>query len=112
MIEIHALRSVVQTAIDEGRLGVPGFVRSIARVTETRKLEDAVAGLISMAEAWFGSTSERRYRMDPTPHVHLTEMVSWGEGQGAVVTAAVAPGSTPALDLIVVGSRGTLYFEE
>ena len=112
MTEIHALRSVVQTAIDEGRLGVLKFVRSIATVTEAGELEDAVASLTSLAEAWFASAPTRRYRMDSALHVYITEMVSWGEGQGAVVTATVAPGSAPTLDLIVVGSRGTLYFEE
>ena len=42
--------------------------------------------------------------------MYLTEMSTWDTGQGALITVSATGGNGSAdIDLMVVGSRGTLY---
>ena len=42
--------------------------------------------------------------------MYLTEVSTWDTGQGALITvSASGGGGTADIDLMVVGSRGTLY---
>ena len=46
--ELDALRGTVQTAIDEGRLGEPRFLRCIAHTEATAGLADSLAELVAL----------------------------------------------------------------
>ena len=48
--ELDALRGTVQTAIDEGRLGEPRFLRCIAHTEATAGLADSLAELVALGE--------------------------------------------------------------
>ena len=109
---ISALRKVVQETIDEGRLGEPKFLRCVALAPGSDELESALGELVSLGEAWFGSPPVQRYRLGEGSGLYLTEMLKWAEGQSASVTASAAPSrGTSSLDLMLVGSKGTLYHE-
>lgn len=109
---IAALRETVQAAIDEGRLGKARFMRCVARVRGPARLEVALDQLVSIAEGWFGAPHEKRYRQGEGSGLYLTEMLRWRDGQGAllIVTSAPSKGARD-LDVMLVGSRGTLFHE-
>ena len=107
-----ALRRVVQEAIDTERLGQPQFMRCVARASDGGSLGSTVDALVSMGESWFGGPAATRTRRGEGSGVYLTEMSTWDTGQSAVVTVSASAGPTPAgIDLMVVGSRGTLYHQ-
>ena len=106
---LESLRDVVQQAIDEGSLGAPRYLRCVAAVPAGNGLEDAAGGLGDLASAWFGSEPSQRYTLGGA--VYVTEMQQWSMGQGAIITVSRSQ-STSTLDLMLVGSRGTLYHEE
>ena len=107
-----ALRRVVQEAIDAERLGQPQFMRCVARAPDGEALGSILDGLVSMGESWFGGRAATRERRGEGSGVYLTEMSTWETGQSAVVTvSASVGGGSPSIDLMVVGSRGTLYHE-
>ena len=113
MTNLSSLQQVVQQAIDEGRLGKPRFLRCLAQVSSAAKIEGTLSELASLADGWFGSESGASYRLGEGSGVYLTEMLRWSQGQGALITVSTEPsGSRPGLDLMLVGSRGTLYHED
>jgi hypothetical protein len=105
--DLSALSETVQEAIGEERLGQPQFLRCIAQAP-AGSLRDAVDEWIAMGEAWFGSSVDTRHRLGGDGGVYVTEMAKWKTGQAALVT--VSDGA-PAIDLMLIGSRGTLYHE-
>ena len=110
--EMSVLRRVVQEAIDEGRLGPPKFLRCIAHAGGSTQMAASLNELASLGESWFGSHPVQRYRMGEDSGVYLTETLKWPHGQSAVITVFSVPSEgAPQLDLMLVGSRGTLYHE-
>ena len=107
---LGALQQVVQEAIDDERLGQPQFLRCVARAQEGGSLDSSLEALASMGEAWFGAPAASRTRRGDGSGAFLTEMSTWDKGQGALITvSATGGGGTADIDLMVVGSRGTLY---
>ena len=108
-----ALRSVVQDAIDQGRIGFPRFLRCMARAEGGDRLAPLLEELVSLGDGWFGSPSTHRYRLGEDGGAYLTELIKWPDGQSAVVTVSLASSSgAQSLDLMLVGSRGTLYHDD
>jgi len=105
--DLSALSETIQEAIGEERLGQPQFLRCIAQVPAAR-LGDAVDEWIALGETWFGSPVATRHRLGDGSGVYITEMAKWETGQAALVT--VSDGA-PSIDLMLIGSRGTLYHE-
>ena len=107
---MEALQQVVQEAIDAERLGQPQFVRCVARAPEGGSLDSSLEALASMGESWLGGPASKRTRRGEGSGVYLTEVLTWDTGQGALITVSATGGSgTADIDLMVVGSRGTLY---
>ncbi len=107
---LEALQQVVQDAIDDERLGQPQFVRCVARAPDVRSLDSSLETLASMGDAWFGGPAATRTRRGEGSGAFLTEVSTWDKGQGALITVSATGGSgTADIDLMVVGSRGTLY---
>ena len=110
--KVSALRGVVQEAIDQERLGRPQFMRCIARAPGASDLGRTLGEWMALGDAWFGSPAERRHRLGQESGVYLTEMAIWASGQAALVTvSATISDGAPDVDLMLIGSRGTLYHE-
>jgi hypothetical protein len=106
------LRLVVQEAVDEERLGQPQFLRCIARSPSESDLARTLDEWIALGEAWFGASVAKRHRLGQDSGVHLTEMAKWATGQAALVTVSTTIlDGAPDIDLMLIGSRGTLYHE-
>ena len=110
---LPALEKAVQDAIDQGRVGVPKFLRCMAQASQDDQLSGFLDNLLALGEAWFGSRASQRHRLGEDSGVYLTELVKWADGQGALLTASLTgQDATPFLDFMLIGSRGTLYLEE
>ena len=109
---LSALRETVQKTIDEDGLGKASFMRCIARAEVPNRLEAALDELVALADDWFGAPHEKRHRQGADSGLYLTEMLKWSEGQGALLIVTSAPSKgAPEMDLMLVGSKGTLYHE-
>ena len=109
--DLSALSEVVQEAIGEERLGQPQFLRCLVQVSADR-LGDAINEWIALGEAWFGSSVATRHRLGDGSGVYLTEMAKWETGQAALITvSSTGSNGAPAIDLMLIGSRGTIYHE-
>ena len=109
--DLSALSEVVQETIGEERLGQPQFLRCLVQVSADR-LGDAINEWIALGEAWFGSSVATRHRLGDGSGVYLTEMAKWETGQAALITvSSTGSNGAPAIDLMLIGSRGTIYHE-
>jgi hypothetical protein len=111
LADLSALSEVVQEAIGEERLGQPQFLRCLAQVPADR-LGDTIDQWIALGETWFGSSVATRHRLGEGSGVYLTEMAKWETGQAALITvSSTGSNGAPAIDLMLIGSRGTIYHE-
>ena len=109
--ELSQLREVVSDAIDGGRLGVTRFLRCHAVTDDPRLLGASLSALTSLGDAWFGSSPSQAYRLGEDSGLYVTEMLKWQGGQGAIVTVSVGSAPEPRIDLLLVGSKGSLYHQ-
>ena len=110
--ELEDLRNTVQDAILQGRIGKPQFMRCIAVAADSAGLESVLKELTALGESWFGASPTGRHRLGEGSGVHLTEMLTWPQGQGAtIVVSTPLSDGLPHIDLMLVGSRGTIYHE-
>lgn len=110
--KITSLRIKVQEAIDQQRIGAPKFLRCIVRTNNRKYLEKALAELQCLGETWFGTQPAESYQFGNDSSLYLTNLLKWPEGQGALLTVFSSNSdSFPQFDLMLIGSRGTLYHE-
>jgi len=109
---LEALQNVVQDTIDQERLGQPQFIRCIARTTDDESLESTLNRLTFMGESWFGAPPIKRTRKGIESGFFVTEIQTWDTGQSALITVSktISKGDS-AVDLMLIGSRGTLYHQ-
>jgi hypothetical protein len=109
--ELSQLREVVSDAIGGGRLGSARFLRCHAVTDEPGLLGASLTALTSLGDAWFGSSPTQAHRLGEDSGVYLTEMLKWRDGQGAIVTVSVGSHPEPRIDLLLIGSKGSLYHQ-
>ena len=109
--ELARIRGVVAEVIDEGRLGVARFLRCHAVTADADVLASSLASLTSLGETWFGAPPAQTHRLGEGSGLYLTEMHTWDGGQGAICTVSVGSYPEPRLDLLLVGSKGSLYHQ-
>jgi hypothetical protein len=105
----EVLTESVKQVVEGGRVGVPSVVRWYVRARPGRGVAARTAeSMLDAAGAWLGGkpVAVQRFGKDGSQVVlHVT----WAAGASAVLTAASGPGET-ANDLMVFGSRGSIYF--
>jgi hypothetical protein len=93
---------MIAEAVSEGRIGRPQFVRCSVVTRDDAPHDSVLALLVDMTSDLFGvrpkDAGAGAYRL-----------LSWPDGRGALLMAGVGE---PRLDLLVMGSRGSLYFDE
>jgi hypothetical protein len=106
------LQEAVQRAIDDGSLGEPRFARFVAHSPLPGLVSITANLLIDMAEVWFGGPPAQRSTRYDAAGKSVTELLKWPGGQGALVMVSSSPPTTgTSVDLMFIGSRGTLYHE-
>lgn len=103
----------VQQALAEGQIGNPVFVRWIAATArKAEELLPALGSMLEVVEAWLGAPAQRIYAVGNPANGQVTAMVDYAQGQGALLTAALAPRHHPPhTHLTLLGQRGALYHE-
>ncbi len=109
--ELAQLREVVGDTIDQGRLGVAQFLRCHAITDDPGLLDSSLSTLTSLGDSWFGSSPAQAHRLGEGSDLYVTEMLKWDAGQAAIVTVSVGSHPEPRLDLLLVGSKGSLYHQ-
>ncbi len=107
------LKNTIKNVVDEGRLGDPKFLRCVLQVSDDIKsLRSSLELLEEMAEFFFGETFAKRHRIGTKYSSYIGEILRWNGGQGALIVVNVSQSvSQKYLDLMLVGSKGTLYHE-
>jgi hypothetical protein len=105
------LEGTVQRVLESGRLGTPCAVRWLVRHDGgALAAEQEMAAAERALVAWFGYRPARAHSAGDASTGHAAKTLIWSKGQTAVI--AVTPGgSGRADDLVVLGSRGALYYE-
>ena len=110
--DAEALSDTIQATIDEGRIGTPQFFRCIATVSAANEFVQVLDELRSLANRFFDGPTCGTHVMT-SDGVYSTEMLKWPEGQSAIITVSLTePDSAPNLDLMLIGSKGTLYHDD
>ena len=110
--DLPALRDTVQSAIDQGRVGKPRFVRCIGHVKDPAEVDGAIDDLLALAESWFGGPAKSRQRIGAADGLLRSDIATWPAGQSAVLAAtSAATRNFPAFDTMLIGSAGTIYHE-
>ncbi len=110
--DTNVLQEAVQRAIDDGSLGEPRFARFVAHSPLPGLVSMTANRLIDMAESWFGAPHLERSTRRDSAEVSVIELLKWPGGQGALVIVSASPPSSGGhIDLMFIGSRGTLYHE-
>lgn len=109
--ELAQIREVVAGVVDEGSLGAARFLRCHAVTPDAGQIDAALSSLGILGEAWFGAAPARARRLGEGSGLYMTEMLTWDGGQGAIVTVSVGSHPEPRLDLLLVGSKGSLYHQ-
>lgn len=113
-LEDWALVQGVQQALAEGQIGAPVFVRWVAATAgQSEALLPHLGRMLEVAEAWLGAPAQRIYAVGSPAAGQVTATVTYADGQGALVTAALAPRhQPPQVHLTLLGQRGALYYED
>lgn len=113
-LEEWALVQGVQRALAEGQIGAPVFVRWVAATADrSEALLPSLGRMLEVAEAWLGAPAQRVYAVGSPSAGQVTATVAYAGGQGALVTAALAPRhQPPQAHLTLLGQRGALYYED
>jgi len=107
------LRRGVGRVIEEGRLGRPTVVRCTLRAgTEPDEIAAGVERLTALAAEWFGERPSVSHTAGGPERGHVITLLRFPGGQTALLSVGAGPrGDRGGGDLIVLGSRGALYFD-
>tara|TARA_Y100000588_G_scaffold33099_2_gene32273 strand:+ start:562 stop:906 length:345 start_codon:yes stop_codon:yes gene_type:complete len=104
------LEKTVLGVIDEERLGQPQFVRCVAGTDYEGDLLPILEQIISITKIWFRGDPFKQIRRGESSGIYLTEMAIWDTGESSLITVMQDnKGLGTTMDLMFVGSRGTLY---
>ncbi len=106
-----ALDRAVREAVDRERIGRPSFVRCVA-IAPDGETDATFDSLLSLTEGWLGGAPDERTRQGGAGQSHVFELLKWPGGEGGLIMVSESPSvGAPALDLMVIGSRGTIYHQ-
>ncbi len=108
-----SLQKTVNRVIEEGRLGTPAVVRCLLRPGMGGKAISAgTAKLTALITEWFGSEPSACYSVGNADAGHTITSLRFPGGQLALISVGAGPGGDEGGgDLMVLGSRGALYFD-
>jgi predicted dehydrogenase len=118
MPSLADLHRTIDAAVASGRIGRPVFVRYFWQGPDapdcTRPEMPAPAAVTGMVADWLGEPADRLYvlgsRTDRRRHVALA--VQCRNGATALITCVRAPTSASVLDVMVLGNRGAIYYND
>lgn len=113
MSSFAGLEKAVAGAIAQKRIGSPVSLRAFFHLSADHgKMMPALGEALAAAERWLGSPPVRVYALGGVRTGEITAMVEYAGGQTALVSVGVLRNPAPASNLILIGNRGTLRFED
>ena len=107
------LTRTVAEALASQRIGLPVSVRAHFHLTADHGLLlPILEAALAAAEKWFASSATRAYALGGARHGEITALVEYTAGQTALVSVAVLRDPLPRTDILLLGNRGTLRFQE
>lgn len=112
---IDSLETLLDTIAAEtgsGRIGRPVSVRGLVEMyPDHGQLLALLARLACRASHWLDDPPARLYASGSVESGHVTALLEGRGGTTALLTGGVLRAGSPFVDLLIVGSRGTLHHE-
>ena len=107
------LAKAVKSALSQNRIGTPVALRASFHLTPDHgRLLPILAEAVTTASGWFAGEPTRIYALGGIQTGEITVMVEFARGETALVSTAVLRIPVPLADLLLIGNRGTLRFED
>ena len=107
------LEKAVAEAIAQQRIGSPVSLRAFFHLSADHGLLMQILGeALAAAEKWFRSAPVRVYALGGIRTGEITALVEYAGGQTALVSVGALRNPTPLANLMLIGNRGTLRFED
>lgn len=107
MINQSLLADSVQSLVKSNRIGRPVFVRCVAAGGDD--LWSLLLGLVAAARSWVGASLSRLHATGSADARQLTVTLQFSTGATALVS--VATHGEPAVDVLVLGDHGAIYYD-
>ena len=105
------LADALTSAVADGRIGLPRFVRWLDRVDSGGSIEDSLAAGLEACNRAFGSKPVRERRTGDDL-LHATIHAVWVTGASALISAGSAgAGAGAGPEIMLLGSSGAVYFD-
>lgn len=110
-IYLERLAGALVGAVEEGRIGLPRFVRWLEPVDDSRALEDVVSSASAVCNQIFGSQPIREHRSGDGVE-QVTLQAAWNNGSSALISVGPAgTGRSVEPEIMLLGSSGAMYFD-
>ncbi len=108
---MELIKKSVDSVIEKDRIGSPVFLRCVLHiVNETMNLLHPAAEIVSLSNGWIPSKPQCVYAQGDADATQITVMVQYDGGQMAVLSVNRVDSET-AIDLMLVGNKGVIYYE-
>jgi hypothetical protein len=112
MATLAELHQAVRTTLASQRLGQPVFVRYLVQdLYEAETVAPRLAQITAIVRDWLRQPLERLYAIGTPANGQVALTLQFREGATAVVILACCQPRGPGVDLLVLGSRGTLAYD-
>ena len=113
------LRTAVQRVIDQGGIGRPAALRLTVHTQGTEAdARRCLQGAEGVAAAWFGGRPDTTYSIGGPgggsaggPGTPTVTALKWASGQCAILSVSAGPHGRVGGNVMLMGSRGTVYHE-
>jgi hypothetical protein len=108
---LERLSGALVGAVEDGRIGLPRFVRWLDRVPESISSVDSITDAREICNRVFGSQPVREHRSGDGVK-HQTVHAVWANGSSALISFGPAgAGVTTEPEIMLLGSSGAMYFD-
>jgi hypothetical protein len=109
---LAVLNVAVNANLDNGRIGVPVFVRWTAAVAESKDvLKWQLAEMTACTSRWLAADLHRLYATGTEAQGHLSLALEYATGSSALVALTLAH-DRPHVNLAVYGNDGAIYHKD
>lgn len=107
------LGKAVAAAIAQNRIGSPVCLRAFFQLSADHgRLLQTMGEALAAASQWFSSPPARVFALGGIAAGEITAIVEYAGGQTALVCVGVLRNAPPLSNLLLIGNRGTLRFED
>ena len=112
MSTFDMLYRAVSETVAAGRVGTPVFVRCVAHVAAGRADLDArLSRTLGATAGWLGDVPRRVFALGDAESGQITVTLESEQGRAAFVSVGLAFDRMPLVDLLLLGSRGSIHHE-